>query len=162
MALWKEPLQKEQLAKENENADGNLAHPVVEFSPRSRERFNGKESLIASDLTVEGKIEGAGHVRIAGNFKGDIQVEGNLTIEPGAHLQGEVSAETIVVAGELQGNIHAAAQVELLETGLVIGDLKAGSLTVAAGSRMRGKAEFGWGEKTAEKLDLGKRDGSNL
>jgi cytoskeletal protein CcmA (bactofilin family) len=34
--------------------------------------------------------------------------------------------------------------VELLEGGAITGDVKAGSLTVAAGSRMRGQMEFGW------------------
>ena len=38
-----------------------------------------KESLIAADVTIEGKIEGAGHIRIAGRFKGDVNVEGNVT-----------------------------------------------------------------------------------
>jgi cytoskeletal protein CcmA (bactofilin family) len=47
----------------------------------------------------------------------------------------------------LEGNIDAATRVELLQTGVLNGDLKAGSLTVAAGSRMRGRAEFGWDEK---------------
>jgi cytoskeletal protein CcmA (bactofilin family) len=32
----------------------------------------------------------------------------------------------------------------LLEGGVISGDVKAGSLTVAAGSRMRGQVEFGW------------------
>jgi len=34
----------------------------------------------------------------------------------------------------------------------LIGDLKAGSLTVAAGSKMRGKVEFGWKEGEVEAL----------
>jgi cytoskeletal protein CcmA (bactofilin family) len=34
--------------------------------------------------------------------------------------------------------------VELLATGVLTGDLSADSLIVAAGSRMRGKVEFGW------------------
>jgi cytoskeletal protein CcmA (bactofilin family) len=106
-----------------------------------------KESVIAAGLTIEGKIEGAGHVRIAGNFKGDVIVQGNLTIEPGAHLTGGVKADTVVVGGQLDGNIDAASSVELLQTGVLNGELKAGSLTVAAGSRMRGKAEFGWDDK---------------
>ena len=38
------------------------------------------ESLIAADLTIEGKIHGTGHVRIAGQFKGDVNVEGDLTL----------------------------------------------------------------------------------
>jgi cytoskeletal protein CcmA (bactofilin family) len=108
---------------------------------------SNKESIIAAGLTIEGKIEGAGHVRIAGNFKGDVHVQGNLTIESGAHLTGGVKADTVVVGGELSGNIDAASRVELLQTGVLNGDLKAGSLIVAAGSRMRGRAEFGWDEK---------------
>jgi cytoskeletal protein CcmA (bactofilin family) len=40
-----------------------------------------------------------------------------------------------------------ASRVDLLPTGVVIGDLKAGSLSVAAGARMRGQAEFGWDDK---------------
>ncbi len=34
------------------------------------------------------------------------------------------------------------------------GDLKAGSLTVAAGSRMRGQVEFGWESKAPQKPAL--------
>ena len=102
------------------------------------------ESLIAPDITIEGKIEGAGHVRIAGSFKGDVNVLGDLTIEPGAKVTGSVRAEKVTIAGELIGNIESAAHVELQQSGALTGDLKAGSLSVAAGSRMRGQAEFGW------------------
>ena len=111
------------------------------------ERGESKESLIAADITIEGKIEGTGHVRIAGKFKGDVNVQGDLTIEKDAKLNGSVRAKKITIAGELEGNIEAALQVELQQTGVLIGDLKAGSLTVAAGSRMRGQAEFGWEDK---------------
>jgi cytoskeletal protein CcmA (bactofilin family) len=113
-----------------------------------------KESLIAAGLTIEGKIEGAGHVRIAGNFQGDVHVQGNLTIESGARLTGGVRAVTVVIGGELEGNIDAASRVELLDTGVLNGNLKAGSLTVAAGSRMRGQAEFGWDERASQAPDL--------
>jgi len=42
--------------------------------------------------------------------------------------------------------------VELSESGVLTGDLKASSLTVAAGSRMRGKVEFGWDKGEAQKV----------
>ena len=83
-------------------------------------------------------------MRIAGQFKGDVNVEGDLTIESGAKLTGGVRASKITIAGELEGNVEKAQRVELLETGVLTGDLKAGSFTVAAGSRMRGQVEFGW------------------
>ena len=116
--------------------------PVV----KEAHRLDMKESVIASDLTIEGKIIGSGHVRIAGRFKGDVQVDGNVTLDTGAHLEGLVRASVVVVGGELIGNIDNAKRVELLETGVISGDVKAGSLTVAAGSRMRGQVEFGWDE----------------
>ncbi|WP_166208666.1 polymer-forming cytoskeletal protein [Lysobacter telluris] len=116
-------------------------------APRRAADTQPKESLIASDLTIEGKIEGTGHVRIAGRFKGDVNVQGDLTIEAGAKLTGGVRAKRVIIAGELEGNIDGAQRVELLEGGVLVGDVKAGALTVAAGSRMRGQADFGWEEK---------------
>lgn len=115
-------------------------------TPRVGDRV-AKESLIAEEITIEGKIEGAGHVRLAGRFKGDVHVRGNLAIEPGATLTGGVRANTVTIGGHLEGNIEGATRVELLETGILNGDLSADSLTVAAGSRMRGKVEFGWEKK---------------
>ncbi|MEO5621798.1 MAG: polymer-forming cytoskeletal protein, partial [Dokdonella sp.] len=109
-----------------------------------------RESIIAADLTIEGKIEGAGHVRIAGKFKGDVSVQGNLTIEPGAKVSGGVTANKVTLAGELDGNVESAQQVELQQTGVVNGDIKTGSLTVAAGSRIRGHVECGWSEKDSK------------
>ena len=120
--------------------------PVAAAAPVARADTGQprKESLIAPDLTIEGKIEGGGSVRVAGKFKGDVNVQGDLTIEAGAKLTGSVRADKVTVAGELEGNVEESTHVELLQTAVVTGDLKAGTLTVAAGARMRGHAEFGW------------------
>jgi cytoskeletal protein CcmA (bactofilin family) len=121
-----------------------------------------RESVIGSDITIEGKIDGSGHIRIAGRFKGDVNVEGNLTIEAGATVTGGVRADAVVIAGELEGNIVEAGRVELLATAVLNGDVKAGSLTVAAGSRMRGRVEFGWDEKGGSKAGFRQGNGSDL
>jgi len=127
---------------------------------RSKER-EMKESVIASDLTIEGKIVGAGHVRIAGRFKGDVQVDGNVTLDSGARLDGQVKAGVVVVGGELHGNIDNAKRVELLDGGVINGDVKAGSLTVAAGSRMRGQVEFGWEDEGKKSVSESKGYGAS-
>jgi len=118
-------------------------------------RVEGGESIIAANLNIEGKIEGVGNVKIAGRFKGDVRIDGNFSIEPGAHLTGQVLAGIVVVGGELQGNIESAKRVDVLEGGVIVGDVKAGSITVAAGSRMRGHVEFGWAEEKASKPSTG-------
>jgi cytoskeletal protein CcmA (bactofilin family) len=117
-------------------------------------RHDMKESHISADLTIEGKITGTGHVRIAGRFKGDVHVDGNVSLDAGARLEGNVKASIVSVGGELVGNIENVKRVELLETGVINGDVKAGSLTVAAGSRMRGQVEFGYeGEQRSTKSE---------
>jgi len=159
MPIWKQesPSQRDAsasppepaIASESESRADHYSSAVVR--PRSPDRA-AKESLIAEELSIEGKIEGSGHVRIAGRFKGDVHVKGNLAIEPGATLTGGVRANTVTIGGQLEGNIDGAHRVELLETGILNGDLSAESLTVAAGSRMRGKVEFGWEHKDARAL----------
>jgi cytoskeletal protein CcmA (bactofilin family) len=126
------------------------SRPAPASAPHRNEM---KESHIASDLTIEGKIIGTGHVRIAGKFKGDVAVDGNVTLDAGARLEGHVKAGVVVVSGELIGNIENAKRVELLESGVINGDVKAGSLTVAAGSRMRGQVEFGYEGEARAKTD---------
>src|SRR4029078_8322667 len=86
-------------------------------------------------------------IRLAGRFKGDVHIQGDLTIDPGAKLTGSVRANTVIISGEIEGNSERTPRVELLDSGVLTGDLKAGTVSFAAGSRMRGRAEFGWGEE---------------
>jgi cytoskeletal protein CcmA (bactofilin family) len=162
MALWKEntaPRQTPGPSPEYTEVERFGAPSKLELAPsptaarvaRPDTGLPRKESLIAADLTIEGKIEGGGSVRIAGSFKGDVNVQGDLTIEAGAKLTGGVRADKVTIAGELEGNVQEASRIDLLESGAVIGDLKAGSVTVAAGARMRGKADFGWDEGDGSK-----------
>jgi cytoskeletal protein CcmA (bactofilin family) len=164
MSLWKEnttppqpipmPLPE---AKEPVRHDAAPRPAAVHHSPaptpaaRADASASRKESLIAADITIEGKIEGGGSVRIAGNFKGDVNVQGDLTIESGAKLTGSVRADNVTIAGELEGNVEEATRVELTQSAVVVGDVKAGTLTVVAGARMRGHAEFGWGDDKGSK-----------
>ena len=170
MALWKEQTMPKPSAtttfadpapRKDSDALADFTPPVHE-APRSVASREVRESVIGSDITIEGKIDGTGHIRIAGRFKGDVNVEGNLTIEAGASLTGGVRAQAVIVAGELEGNILEAGRVELLATGVLNGDVKAGSLTVAAGSRMRGRVEFGWDDKGAPKSGFRQGNGSDL
>jgi cytoskeletal protein CcmA (bactofilin family) len=174
MALWKEnptPAPAGPVASPQAPPDRTLTEraeprsssdPALAVAPRRpasapapRERIEGGESVIAANLSIEGKIEGTGNVKIAGRFKGDVRIDGNFSIEPGAHLTGQVLAGIVVVGGELQGNIESAKRVDVLEGGVIVGDVKAGSITVAAGSRMRGHVEFGWAEEKAAKPTTG-------
>jgi cytoskeletal protein CcmA (bactofilin family) len=157
MAIWKDIVAKDSTQPDTaagspppinrprpEVVANNPAPSAAPNAPAARREL--KETVIAAGLTFEGKIDGSGHVRISGRFKGDVHVDGTLTVEAGAHLAGAVRAGSVVVAGEIEGNIEGAQRVELHQSGVVNGDIAAGSLTVADGARMRGRAEFGWNE----------------
>lgn len=128
-----------------------MREPALREPAMREPEMRRTESVLTNELTIEGKIEGSGNVRIAGQFKGEVNVQGNLVIEQGAVVTANVRAQTITIAGQLEGNIEGAKRVELLETGVLTGDVMADSLTVAAGSRMRGKADFGWNDKPTRK-----------
>src|SRR2546423_1195438 len=162
MAIWKEPTttKKEstpmltpepalETKREPERPVDIVPSMVRRPAPRE-----AKESVIAADITITGKIDGTGHVRIAGRFEGDVHIQGDLTIDGGAKLTGSVRANSVTIGGEVEGNIESAESVELLATGVLNGDLKGGNLTVASGSRMRGRVEFGWGDELPAKSTI--------
>ena len=160
MAIWKEPTTTKKegttmltpepaVQREAERPVDIVPSPARRSPPRE-----AKESVIAADITITGKIDGTGHVRIAGRFEGDVHIQGDLTIDAGAKLTGSVRANAVTIGGEIEGNIESAASVEILTTGVLNGDLKAGTLTVASGSRMRGRVEFGWGDEVPGKASL--------
>ena len=166
MAIWKEPT--------SPNKDTAIANPELavkrepdfpaDVAPSTAKRTvprEAKESIISGEITITGKIDGAGHVRLLGRFEGDVHIQGDLTVEAGAKLKGGVRARSVTIGGEIEGNIEGAESVEILSTGILNGDLTAGTLTVASGSRMRGRVEFGWNEESSAKsLTLKNRQAS--
>lgn len=172
MALWKEAQAPGKETVQPPVVDGPMKNepaPAPDAAPPTpprhltpRDTRESKESVIAGDITITGKIDGAGHVRLAGRFEGDVNIEGNLIVDPGAKLTGSVRAKAVTISGEIEGNIESAQSVELMATGVLSGDLKAGTLTVASGSRMRGRVEFGWSDEASSKpgLTLGARQAS--
>jgi cytoskeletal protein CcmA (bactofilin family) len=161
MALWDKPENAPAAAAPASNTPPRSPQPAAALSSESavahKERKEMKESIIASGLSIEGKIVGSGHIRVAGKFKGDIQVEGNLHVDNGARVEGQVRASEVLISGELQGNIESAKRVELQQGGSITGDVKAGSFTVAAGSRMRGAVDFGFDDSTKAAMPNGSR-----
>ena len=147
MALWNQTTSEENNEKPVEKPAVTAVPPMqVVATPTAKESPTKErgESVFGAGVTIEGRIEGDANVRIAGKFKGDIQIKGDLNLEKGARLTAKISAANVTLGGELEGNVIASGQVKLLESAQLIGDLKASTLTVAAGSRMRGHVEFGW------------------
>jgi cytoskeletal protein CcmA (bactofilin family) len=167
MALWKETAQNEQrtmpneqrMAAQSEQSEKAEAAPAPVLPVTSRRESMPRdryESVLGSGVSIEGKMEGDGDVRIAGKFKGDIHIKGNLNVQKGAHLTAKINADAVTIEGEVEGTVVASGQVTLSESAQVVGDLKAKTLAVSAGSRMRGNVEFGWNDSEAAKFVNGR------
>lgn len=159
MALWNQTAQeaggdKTQTVQPIPTAAPVTSAPVTAIAtPKESAARERRNSVFGPGVTIEGKIEGDADVHIAGKFKGDIHIKGDLSVEKGAHVTAKVDAANVSIGGEVDGNVVASGQVKLLEGGQLIGDLKAATLTVAAGSRMRGHVEFGWSAGEAAKFN---------
>ncbi len=65
-------------------------------------------SVLGRGARVRGRIGGDGDLRIEGQVEGDVAISGELTIEEGASVTGDVGAGAVVVGGALRGDVDRA------------------------------------------------------
>lgn len=102
---------------------------------------NEPESGVRLDrgCAMEGTLAFQGEGRIAGRFTGKVVSPGSLRVEEGATVQAELEVATVVVLGEVVGNIRASGSVELKATARVRGDVDTPALLVERGARLEGR-----------------------
>lgn len=100
------------------------------------------KTLIADDVEITGSMKCSGGVKMAGKLNGDLSCAGEVLVEKGAAIKGNVAAASIVVLGMIKGNIVAKERIELKGTARVAGDIKAKRLVVEEGVTLIGKSEI--------------------
>ena len=96
------------------------------------------------DLTVDGVVEGTIVLR-----------EHVLTIGPHGRIKAQVLANSVVVLGEVTGDVTASELVDIREGGAVDGDLAAQRVAIAAGAHFCGRVDM---QKTAVARPAGGKD----
>lgn len=100
-------------------------------------------TILGPDAVFKGQLQFEKGVRLQGRFEGEITSDGELLVEEGATLTGDVKAGTIRVDGQIKGNIHANAKVQLTASARVEGDVQAARLEVAEGAVLIGRCMVG-------------------
>jgi len=104
--------------------------------------INQDIGLLGSDSRFEGTIRFEGTLRIDGTVVGNIEssLDGNsmLVINKDAVILGDVTADSILISGKVEGVVHAPERVELYKAGLLKGDIYTGDLMVEAGASFEG------------------------
>ncbi|OFZ54285.1 MAG: hypothetical protein A2428_06820 [Bdellovibrionales bacterium RIFOXYC1_FULL_54_43] len=98
-------------------------------------------NFIGEGTKIEGKIAFGKISRVHGVLVGEVLAENGSTLilsETGV-VEGNISADILVVDGFVHGDILARTRVVISRTGRVIGNIRAPSLAVEFGAYFEGK-----------------------
>ena len=109
-------------------------------------------AFLGENTEFEGELKFHGTIRIDGHFKGDISAVGTLIIGKSGKVEANVHVSSIVLNGELHGNILADERVEIHAPGKVYGDIKAPVVVIHEGVLFEGNCQTLQGEDIDEGL----------
>ena len=99
-------------------------------------------TLLGKGSEFEGKLTFEGQVRIDGKFNGQIFTKDTLVIGDGARVQAEINAGTVIINGNVEGNIRATQMIELHTPGRVKGNLETPALSMDKGVIFEGSCKM--------------------
>jgi cytoskeletal protein CcmA (bactofilin family) len=99
-------------------------------------------ALLGRGSEFEGKLTFEGTVRIDGKFTGTIVTNDVLVVGEGAKVSAEISCGTIIVHGEINGNVKAKNAVELHHPAKMRGNVETPSLMIEKGVVFEGQAKM--------------------
>lgn len=96
-------------------------------------------ALISAAMEVEGTIRSNEDILIEGTVKGSITaLDSVVTIGPKGRVEADVFADTVVINGNMTGDVQAGELIAVRQSALVVGNLKAPRISIEDGSRLRG------------------------
>ena len=98
---------------------------------------------IGKSVVIKGELMGSEDLTIEGHVEGTIQLRDHvLTIGPNGRIKAQVFAKSVIVLGEVHGNVSATDKVDIRENGSVDGDLIAPRVAIAEGAHFRGSVDM--------------------
>jgi cytoskeletal protein CcmA (bactofilin family) len=99
-------------------------------------------TTIGKGITITGSIQAEEPVIIAGTVNGDVLAsDHDVTVEPGAQVDGAVTGRTITVRGRSKGRLIARELVHLREGAAVKADIASPKLALDDGATFNGSVE---------------------
>jgi len=90
--------------------------------------------VLSAATSVKGNIRGAGALRIAGSVAGNVDVDGDVALEPGSSVDGDITAASVTISGKLDGDASATGPVSVKADAEVSGVLKGSQVSIEAGA----------------------------
>ena len=93
----------------------------------------GVTTVLAKEDALSGKLQIRGNGSIMGTFSGRVDCDGELLIGPEAHVEADLKAAKVTIAGYVRGNVVATTRLKIANTGRLEGDARVGALVVLEG-----------------------------
>ena len=87
-------------------------------------------TLLGKGAVIEGNITAPETVRLDGTLNGNCDCKENLIVGVDGHVNGDVTAQNVLISGVVEGDIFADGKIELLATGKILGNITAKSLVI--------------------------------
>jgi len=100
------------------------------------------ESIIGEQSTFEGNFRSESSVRVRGAVQGELESKRSVFIEERARVNAKVTGAAIVVAGEIDGQLHCNGRVEIKPSGRVTGEIHAATLVMHEGAFFEGQLKM--------------------
>ena len=102
---------------------------------------NSSKNVLGADVEIKGNIKFAGELAFDGKLDGEVHTDGTLNLGDGAVINGNISAQSVVVRGKVNGNITAKEKIEIKARAELFGDIRATKLVIEEGVTYVGKTE---------------------
>ena len=100
-------------------------------------------ATIGQSIIFKGELSGDEDLEIEGQVNGLVQLANHqLTVGANGRLKAEIKAKSIIVIGQVIGNLSATERIEIQATGVVEGDLHAPRLNVQEGAVLNGSIDM--------------------
>src|SRR5688572_4963384 len=117
-------------------------HKREEFAHSSEINVADVHTILGPESSFEGKLVFDGTVRVDGNFKGHIKTDNVLVVGQGARVEATVEVGSIVINGEVVGDITAKNLVEIHAPGKVRGNITTPQIMIAKGVVFEGSCKM--------------------
>jgi cytoskeletal protein CcmA (bactofilin family) len=119
-------------APQESTSDPNWGQP-------RRTQSSNTESVIDENSNFNGTYRTSQNLRIQGQYQGEIECEGTVTVAEQATVNAKIRAENVTVAGHFEGEVDCGNRFELMPTGQMSGTVTANLVAVHEGARFDGQ-----------------------
>jgi len=110
-------------------------------APMHSDTSDTSGSVLGHGTRVRGRVQGDGDLRVEGQVEGDVTLSGDLVIEEGAQIQGNVEAASVTIGGTLTGDVASRGPVAIRATARVAGNMGGSEVSLEEGAEFSGRIE---------------------